>query len=65
VALDKPDTRSWSFLADRVFVSRIAVAAGEHDVEVEIQGTGVIAKRRFAVSVPKGKLVVLVVTEPR
>ena len=42
-----------------------SVTAGEHDVEVEIQGTGVIAKRRFSVSVPKGKLVVLVVTEPR
>jgi len=32
---------------------------------IETALTGVIAKRRFAVSVPKGKLVVLVVTEPR
>ena len=65
VALDKPDTRSWSFLADRILVSRRAVTPGEHQVAVELQGEGVVVKRNFDVTVPKGKVAVLVVTEPR
>jgi tetratricopeptide (TPR) repeat protein len=65
VALDKPDTRSWSFLADRIFVSRRAVSPGPHQVVVELQGEGVVVKRSFDVTVPKGKIAVLVVTEPR
>jgi hypothetical protein len=65
LALDKPDTRSWSFLAERVLISRSAVAPGQHEVEVKIEGEGIIVKRDFKVTVPKGKVAVIVVTEPR
>lgn len=65
VALDKPDTRSWSFLAERVLVSRLVVEPGDHEVEVAITGEGVVVRRDFQVSVPRGRVAVLVVTEPR
>ena len=46
-------------------VARREVKPGEHDVVVEITGQGLIVKRDFRVSVPKGRVAVLVVTEPR
>lgn len=36
VAADKPDTRSWTLLPDRVMVSRERVPAGTHEVVVEL-----------------------------
>ena len=63
VALDKPDTRSWTFLPERIAISRTAVAPGEHQVEVVI--AGVSETRSALVNVPKGGFAVVVVTVPR
>lgn len=61
VAMDKPDTRSWEFLPQWIYVHRQTVEPGEHDVEVEISGQ----RRRVQVSVPKGGYAAVIVTEPR
>jgi len=65
VGLDKPDTRSWTFLADHVLVSRVSVEPGDHHVKVKVSGAGLEVVREYPVVVPQGGLVVLVVTEPR
>ncbi len=62
VALDRPDTRSWTMLPDRVLVARLPVAAGPHTVDVALGG-GV--NRRLSVDVPDGGFAAVVVTEPR
>lgn len=38
VALDRPDTRSWSTLPEQVWIARIPVPAGSHTVAVDLQG---------------------------
>jgi len=63
VALDKPDTRSWTFLPDQVSVSRTAVSPGRHEMEVTIPG--VAEARTISVDVPKAGFAVVVVTVPR
>jgi hypothetical protein len=63
VALDKPDTRSWTFLPERVLVSRTRVQGGEHAVGVTIPGVG--ETRSVPVEVPDGGWAVVVVTVPR
>ena len=63
VVLDKPDTRSWTFLPERVSIARTSVAPGEHRVDVVIPG--VAETRSVAVSVPEGGFAVVVVTVPR
>lgn len=65
VGLDKPDTRSWTMLADHVLVSRSAAEPGDHHVKVHVRGPGLDLVREYPVTVPKGGIVVLVVTEPR
>jgi len=65
VALDKPDTRSWTTLPDRVYVARSRVPAGTHTVVVEAAGPGGRETRTFDVSVPKDGFVVLDVTTLR
>jgi hypothetical protein len=65
VGLDKPDTRSWTMLADHVLISRATVEPGEHIVKVNISGGGLKQTREFPVTVEKGNAVVVVVTEPR
>lgn len=62
VALDRPDTRSWTMLADRVLVARVPVAPGPHTVDVSFGGSG---GRSVAVDVRKGSYAAVVVTEPR
>lgn len=62
VAFDRPDTRSWTMLPARISVARVAVAAGQHEVEVAFAG-GV--QRRLSVEVPPGGFAAVVVTEPR
>jgi hypothetical protein len=62
VALDRPDTRSWTMLPDRVLVARMPIAPGPHDVDVSF-GDGVT--RRVSVDVPKDGFAAAVVTEPR
>jgi tetratricopeptide (TPR) repeat protein len=38
VALDKPDTRSWTTLPERVYISRTWLPAGKHKVRIETVG---------------------------
>lgn len=64
VALDKPDTRSWTMLPDRVLVARLPVAAGSHDVKIELSGLP-SSDRTLSVEVPSNGYAALVVTEPR
>lgn len=54
VALDKPDTRSWSMLPARVHIARIEVPAGTHTVQVEVQGRRARANLQRTVEVPPG-----------
>ncbi|MEM6294309.1 MAG: hypothetical protein AAGA54_23750 [Myxococcota bacterium] len=65
VALDKPDTRSWTTLPDRVFIGRSRVPAGAHKVRVDIAGNGGREQRTYDVTVPEGGFVVLDVTTLR
>lgn len=62
VALDKPDTRSWTMLPDRVLVARVPVTPGEHDVQVQFT-SGVV--RGAKATVPAKGWAAVVVTEPR
>ncbi len=62
VALDRPDTRSWTMLPDRVLVARLPVAAGAHTVEVSFGGSG---SRSVSVDVPNAGFAAVVITEPR
>jgi uncharacterized protein len=64
VGLDKPDTRSWTFLPARVWAARVPVAAGAHDVVVEVAGSRTV-ERRIPVEVAPGGCAVVVVAEPR
>lgn len=63
VALDRPDTRSWMTLPDQVYVARVPVPPGSHQVEVSF--TGVAAVRRHSVDVGKQGYAAVIVTEPR
>lgn len=61
VALDRPDTRSWTLLPAQVAVARVAVVPGEHAVEVELAGE----TRRYSVEIPANGFAAIVVTAPR
>ncbi len=65
VAADKPDTRSWTLLPDRVFIGRALVPPGEHDVEIVVQGNGGREIRTMKVNVAEAGYVVLDVTTLR
>lgn len=64
VALDKPDTRSWTMLPDRVLVARVPVKPGMQDVSVSFRN-GYGNPRLVKVDVPQQGWGVVVVTEPR
>lgn len=64
VALDKPDTRSWTMLASRVYVARTRVPAGKHQIVVWVKGTGE-EKHTFEIEVKPGGWTVLDVTTLR
>ena len=64
VAADRPDTRSWTLLPGRFLVTRIAVLAGAHTVEVGFDAGGAAA-HQVEVRVEPGGLATVVVTEPR
>jgi hypothetical protein len=65
VALDKPDTRSWTTLPDRVFIGRASVPPGEHTLEIMVEGAGGQELRTVTVNVGQGGYVVLDVTTLR
>ncbi|UCC97462.1 MAG: hypothetical protein JSW66_16670 [Phycisphaerales bacterium] len=62
--LDKPDTRSWTFLPARMYVCRTRVRPGQHEVRIELLGKARHI-RTIQVQVPPGGYGVVVVTEPR
>ncbi len=64
VGLDEPDTRSWSFLPGHVWVARVPVEPGEHEVEVRLEGDA-DAVHRVPVRLARGGWAAVVVTEPR
>jgi tetratricopeptide (TPR) repeat protein len=63
-SLDKPDTRSWTFLPARIYVCRVRVEPGAHEVRVELFGEA-RQTRTIPVVVPPGGYSVVVITEPR
>ncbi len=63
-ALDKPDTRSWTFLPGRIYVCRTRVEPGQHEIQVQLAGKAP-QTRTVQVDVPPGGYGVVVVTEPR
>jgi hypothetical protein len=60
VAADKPDTRSWTLLPDRVLVSRERLPAGSHEVVVEL-GLPPGEQHIAHVEVPEGGYALVVV----
>jgi hypothetical protein len=65
VALDKPDTRSWTTLPARVHVARAMVPAGTHEITVTLHGPGGRETRRTRVKVAAGGFAVVDVTTLR
>jgi uncharacterized protein len=65
VALDKPDTRSWSTLPERVFIGRQIVPAGQHTIEVEVSGPAGGQRHTTEVEVTAGGFAVVDVTTLR
>lgn len=63
VALDTPDTRSWTFLPNEIWISRQTVQPGAHTLSIEI--AGVPETREVQINVPEGGFSALVVTVPR
>lgn len=62
VALDRPDTRSWTMLPERVLAARVPVMPGAHSVAVSFGGS---SARTLLVEVPPSGYAAVVVTEPR
>jgi tetratricopeptide (TPR) repeat protein len=64
VAMDKPDTRSWQFLPEKVHIYRHALPAGTHRVEVQL-GPGNQGTVTREVEIRPGAFVAVIITEPR
>jgi hypothetical protein len=64
VGLDKPDTRSWIFLPDRVYVYQQRVTPGRHRLEVRL-GTGPAESHVEEIEVAAGEFAAVVITAPR
>ncbi|MFP8870051.1 MAG: hypothetical protein VCB43_00665, partial [Myxococcota bacterium] len=60
VAADRPDTRSWTLLPEKIYVSRARVPAGTHEVKVQLGGAFASAQQ-FPVDVPEGGYALIVV----
>jgi hypothetical protein len=64
VGLDRPDTRSWTFLPAQVYLSRLRVRPGRHELHVTLRGK-TQEDRIVSVDVPSGGFCVTAVVEPR
>ena len=65
VAADKPDTRSWTLLPAFVFVARVPVSPGAHQVRVTASGSGARETHDFNIDVKPGGFAVVDVTTLR
>lgn len=65
VALDKPDTRSWTTLPARVFIARRHLSPGQHILNIWATGDGGEEMREVTVQVPESGFVVVDVTTLR
>jgi uncharacterized protein len=65
VALDRPDTRSWSTLPNKIHIGRAVVPAGAHTVEVTVLGPGGKERHTTEIEVQEGGFVVVDVTTLR
>ncbi len=65
VALDKPDTRSWSTLPEKIHIGRAVVPAGAHTVEVTVLGPGGKERHTTKLEVREGGFAVVDVTTLR
>jgi hypothetical protein len=65
VALDKPDTRSWTTLPAQIHIGRVPVSPGAHEVVVTVSGSRGAQVYTTEMRVPAGGVVVLDVTPLR
>ncbi|MEO1935065.1 MAG: CoA transferase [Myxococcales bacterium] len=61
---DQPDTRSWTMLPEKIYVSRLRVAPGQHEVQVALGGAPG-SWNTMNVDVPKDGFAVVVVNPLR
>jgi hypothetical protein len=64
VAMDKPDTRSWMFLPDRVYLYHTRLTPGSHTIEIQLGRSGGTTLRHNVDLRPNGYAAVIV-TAPR
>ncbi len=64
MGLDTPDTRSWTFLPAHVYLCRVGVRPGRHELHVTLRGR-TQQSRVIPVDVPSGGFSVAAVVEPR
>jgi len=64
LGMDKPDTRSWTFLPAKAYVCRARVRPGPHEIRVTLSGR-TQEMRTIRTDVPPGGFSVIVLTEPR
>jgi len=64
LGLDKPDTRSWTFLPAKAYISRIRVTPGRHEIHINLSGQ-TQETRTIPVEIPAGGFSVVTITEPR
>jgi hypothetical protein len=63
-AMDKPDTRSWSYLPDQVLVYRQRVEPGAHTVEV-VLGNDASSRIVREIDIPPRGFAAVIITAPR
>lgn len=64
LGLDKPDTRSWTFLPAKAYICRARVRPGSHEIRVNLSGK-TQETRVIRVNVPPRGFSVVALTEPR
>jgi hypothetical protein len=64
LALDRPDTRSWTFLPAHLYICRTRVPPGRHELHVTFQGR-TQESCVVPVEVPAGGFTVTAIIEPR
>ena len=64
VAMDKPDTRSWMFLPDRVYLYQARLKPGTHSIEIQLGGSNGSTVSHSVEIAPNGYAAVIV-TAPR